>query len=349
MSDRVVLQVGGTKIEKFCSYRIDADLYMAGDSFNLELAPLALGIKEGSRCQLLVNDRLELTGLIDRIEDGGSCDRNWTHLDGRDLMGLVVDSYVEEYVTLEGITLKALAERLLKKVPFINRSAIEYQGGIAGARANTTTGDGTMFGDEQAKAQVEPGQTVFEVLKDYAMSRGAMFFSLPHGAFVFGRPKAKGRPMFKLTRRRDGRGNNVLDGSRVRDLSQRYSKITVIGQQQGQDQFDTDEINTKAEVTDGEVPFYKPYVTINNNDGQSPAHEARMLLEQQRARGVQFSYRVARHSQNGRNWTINELCELEDEVLNERATYLIYGRTFILDKRDGPTTELRLGLPGVIQ
>lgn len=349
MADSVLLQVGGRRIERFLSYRIDADLYTAGDAFSLELANPEFDLTEGQRCQLLVNGSTELTGLIDRIEEGNSREQSWVTIDGRDLMGLVVDSHVEEYITLDNITLQALAARLLKKVPFINRAAIRYQAGIAGSVVGGGGSETSLFGPPQAMAQIEPGQTVFEVLKDYAMSRGAMFFSLPDGTFVFGRPKAKGVPRFRLVRRLDGQGNNVLSGRRIRDISQRYSQITILGQQQGNDLLGAEEINTSHTVHDTTVPFHKPYVAINNNDDQSPARAARMRLEQQRAKGLQFVYSVARHSQAGSNWTINELCEIHDEKLGVRGTFLIYGRTFLLDKEAGPTTELRLGLPGVIQ
>ncbi|MDH5525224.1 MAG: hypothetical protein OEY01_14705 [Desulfobulbaceae bacterium] len=348
MPDKITLSVAGRRVEAFTDYHIDSDLYTAGDAFSLTMSDPGVVINDGARCQLSVNDRLEMTGIVDRVTEANSKQGSTVTVEGRDLMGLVVDSYVEQFVTLENITLKALAEQLLATVPFINRKAIEYQAGIAGAAA-AKTGSNSLLDTAQNKAQVEPGQTIFEVLKDYAMSRGAMFFSLPNGTFVFGRPKAKGKPVFKLTRRRDGRGNNVIEGRRIRDISQRYSKIIVLGQQQGSDPLGAEEINTKAEILDDQVPFYKPFVTVNNNDGKSPAEHARLLLERQRAMGLQLIYKVRGHSQGSRNWTINELCEIEDEKFGIFGTFLIYGRALNLDKKDGPITEVRLGLPGVIK
>lgn len=348
MPDNVELTVGGRRLDKFISYRCDADLYQAGDDFSVTLGNPGFDLAEGARCELRVNGVLALTGLVDKIEDGGGKGGNQVRLDGRDLMGLLVDSYVENFVTLENVTLKGLATSLLATVPYINRKAIVYQAGIAGKKAQATAAANSLLDSPQAKAQIEPGVTIFEVLKDQAVSRGGMFFMLPDGTFVFGRPKAAGQPAFQLVRRRDGRGNNVISGRRIRDLSQRWSKITVVGQQQGADTLSAEEINTKATVLDPQVPYYRPKVVVNNNDDKSPAKQVRFLLEQQRAQGLSFVYQVARHTQNDQVWAINELCLVEDEVLGVKGTYLISGRTLELDKKQGPVTEVRLSLPGVI-
>jgi len=43
------------------------------------------------------------------------------------------------------------------------------------------------------------------------------------------------------------------------------------------------------------------------------------------------------------------MCNVEDEVFGVRENLLIYRRTFELSKKDGVTTILGLGLPGVVQ
>ena len=266
----------------------------------------------GARCQLYVNGSLAMTGIVDRVVDAD--DKRGSHLsvEGRDLMGLLVDSYAESWPDMENTPLKELAEQLLADVPFINRKAIRYQGGLAGTTAQTpqdgATGALSALGIGQKNTHVEPGQTVFDVLKRAAMSRGATFFALPDGTFVFGRPKAAGRAPFSVVHRTDGVGNNAFRSTRVRDISRRYSKITVVGQQQGYDAIGLDEINVQATATDDSMPFYKPHVAVLNDDEHSPAEYARMLLEMQRAQGFQLVYSVRGHAQNGRNWTVNELC-----------------------------------------
>lgn len=354
--DNVTLQIAGQRIERFASYSVEADLYTADDAFSLELAAPEIEIKRGQDCRLYVNDTLELTGIIDKrsrkYDKSGSL---VMRIEGRDLMGLLVDSYCEEFVTVQGKKLSELAAMLLKTVPFINRKQIQYQENIVGKlKGKKRSVDTPLIGyldTPQKISQIEPGMTVFEVLRTYAASRGLMFFALADGTLVFGRPKAKGEPMFTLTNTKSGVGNNVLEGEEIDDISKRYKTVTVIGQQQGQedDGMDATKITTKGVATDKDFPFDKPFVTRDNNDSQSPALHARFLLEQQRHQGYQLHYKVQGHSQNGKNWQINELCEVHDEVLGVDGVFLVYGRTFDRSRSEGTITRLKLGPPGLVQ
>jgi len=353
MSDNIELRVNDTVIRNWLSYTVEADIYTADDAFSLDLANPEAEVTAGHRCELYVNGILELTGIVDRVSRNYDKSGMKLRVEGRDLMGLVVDSYCEEFVTVQGTTVKALAERLLKKVPFIDRKKIVYQEDFSGSlkkRGKGSSGDSpiSLVDVPHNFSQIEPGMTVFEVLKQYSSSRGIMFFVMPDGTVVFGKPKAKGEPLYAIVCTRDGRENNVLEGEMLRDISRRYSKITVMGQQQGTDIFSAETVNTKTTVTDRDFPFYKPMVVQDNNDGKSPALHAKMLLEKARHEGFELRYRVPGHSQGGTNWTINELCSVKDEVLGIEETYLIYGRTFELS-RQGAYTDLKLGEPGVVR
>jgi prophage tail gpP-like protein len=339
MPDKISLLIGGKKVENFKSYSIEADLYTADDAFSLELSNPGTKISAGARCELYVNDRLVLTGIADMVDKGGDKSGTTLRLEGRDLMGLLVDSYCEEFIDLQGMTLKALTERLMKTVPYINRKAVQYQSGTL-KRIDTA----------RNHTKIEPGQTVFDVLKTYALSRGLMFFALENGTFVFGRPKTGGAPLYHLIRRKsDPRENNIESGNLSDNIARRYSKIVVTGQQQGADDIAPEDINTPpTTVTDPTFPFYKPYYETDQNDALSPMRHARMRLEQMKFEGFQLKYTVPFHSQNGEPWRINEICHVIDEDLDVDGDYLIYGRTFRLDK-SGSYTELKLSYPGVVQ
>jgi prophage tail gpP-like protein len=356
--DKVWLEVAGYRITNFLSYRMEADLYTAADAFALELASPEVPFSEGSTCEMWINGQRELTGIIDRMEE--SCDKSGVYLqvEGRDLMGLLVDSCCEEFITVTGMTLKTLTERLIRTVPYIQRKDIVYQQNVRGSLKKKKSKGTSLLAStdgEQNYSQIEPGQTIFEVLRVYAASRGMMFYALPGGTMVFGKPKDGGEPVYTITMKKSSpKENNAISGRRIRDISARYSKITVVGQQQGYDtssetSFSAAEINTLATVTDTTFPFYKPFVTTDNNDGKSPKLHAQMLREQQRSQGTILEYTLPGHSQAGKNWTINEMCHVTDEVLSINADYLIYGRIFEMDSRRGPLTTVRLGPPGAAQ
>lgn len=353
MADTVKLQVDGKEITHFLEYKIDADLYTPADAFYLKLANPETDVKAGKLCELFVNDQKELTGVIDRV--CRKVDKNGVTLDveGRDLMGLLVDSYCEPpWSSVTGMTLKTLAEKLLKNIPFINRKEITYQENVVGKlKGKKTSGSGFLAGlDEPQKInQIEAGMTVFEVLKNYSLSRGMLFYCLPNGTLVFGRPMAKGEPDYTLTMKRDGKGNNVIESDFIEDISRRYSKIIVIGQQQCSNAiFSTSGNKPGTARIVRDFPFDKLYVSIDNNDNVSPAMRARLIEEKQRRESFKLEYKVGRHSQHGKNWQINKFCRVNDDVNGINKDYLIYGRTFELRKDSGPITKLRLGEPGLV-
>jgi prophage tail gpP-like protein len=355
MPDNVTLRVAGHDLSNWLSYRIPLDMYVAAGEFNFELGMIDFPIPEAAPCQVYVNGQLELTGIIDKVQPSYDKQGEKLTITGRSLMGLVVDSYCEEFITLSGMKLSDLATRLLKDIPYINRAAIIGED-VVGKLRRHKKGNGAhsvleLFDKPQALTQIQVGMTKFHVLKEYSMSRGLMFYERPDGTFVFGKPKSGGEPVFTLTNRRDGFGNNIISGSLTKDASRRFSKITVIGQQQGQDimAMDATKVQTKATLSDPTFPFNKPLVTKNNNDYQSPALHAQMLLEKMKHEGFALEYKVARHSQNGVNWTFNEMCRVVDQArqFGLDGAYLIYGRCFQMDKR-GQFTTLRLGVPGVV-
>jgi prophage tail gpP-like protein len=350
--DSVTFTINGVKITNLLSYRVEANLYTADHAFSLELSHPETNIAKGAQCKLMVNNELVLTGITDKVTR--SYDKSGVRLqvEGRDLMGLLVDSCCATFPTLKGKTLPNLAETLLANTPFINRSQIVYQEGLlaskqTGGQAQQSSATLSSWDTPQAYAQVEPGQTIFDVLSNFAKSRGFMFFSLPNGTFVFGRPKSQGAAAFNLVCKKPGPNNSVISGEECHDCSRGFSQVTVMGQQQGQNSIAAAAINTTATVTDASFPFYKPYVTTNNNDQQSPALHARAIMEKMKHDGYSLTYKASRLTQNGKAWTVNELCHVTDDVLGIDATYLIFGRVFEMS-RNGVYTTLRLGPPGLV-
>lgn len=376
MSDRICLEVNGKRIEHFLSYSIDADLYVADNCFSLELASPEIEIKAGMRCKLFVNNKLELTGIIDRTVS--RCDKSGRSLvvEGRDLMGLLVDSYCEEFMTIDGKTLPELAELLIGPdkvsgrpgIPFIHREKIVFQDNIIGKlpthRRQKRSHKPIKYG------HILPGMTIFQVLRTYALSQGMLFYSLPDGTFEFGRPLATGPAEYSFILNKAGLGVNILRAEKQEDVSRGYSKVVVMGQRQGEhlnitqpavDATDEEKnrytetllvdlkgINYQAIIEDNTFPFRKVYVACDNGDSQDPMLPARTIMESMRYSGFKLIYEVPRHSQNGRNYTINKIARVEDEINNIDGAYLIYKRTFSLNKQSGPTTTLILGHPGLV-
>ena len=224
----------------------------------------------------------------------------------------------------------------LAGVPFINLKKIVY-----GPENKEAAVPGHRF------TQLDPGTTIFSALKEYALSRGLLFYAQPDGTFIFGEPAGRGSADFRFIARKDGRGNNVLEGSLSEDISKRYSQVTVLGQQQGDEATAKDKINVNHTAGDPDFPFHKPFVMQSNNDQSSPKRLAKHKLEKMRTQGFVLSYKVPGHSQNGLNYGINRLAHVDDEILGISGDYLIRDRTLEMSQ-EGIYTTLKLGYPGVM-
>lgn len=350
--DKITLQINNHMIENFESYKVTSGMFTAADSFIFQLSNPEPAAREGDRCYMYVNGELELNGLVDRLAE--NYDKNsGTRLtvSGRDLMGLLVDSYCEEYVDYQ-LPLKQFTEKLLAKVPFISHEIKVIGPGSKLLKIPLHKKD-----EEFEFTQVKPGDTILDVIRRYALSRGYIFFATPSGQLVFSTPETSRPPDFTLINKKSGPlENNVITAERTRDISRMYSKIMITDQKQGTDNDEPEDINISAELISTDYPFYadgkptkfyKPFVAGIQDDGKEPKKYAAVLMDNQRFEGYQMVYKTYDHSQNGRNFQFNTVCHVLDDIFGLEQGFLIYERTFEMDKNEGVTTTLKLAKMGV--
>lgn len=334
----MALTVGDTTIRDFNSWSVDADMYQAASAWQVELSARETSVRPGQQCKLMLGRTPVLVGLVDQVSKEYSRTGSVLSLRGRDLMGLIVDSYCESFVSLKGMSIKGIAEQLLRTVPFVSRKSIVYRNGADRMAA-------------KRGVQVDPGSTIFDVLHQVADSRGLLFYCMPDGTLVFSKPLgmvgADAKPRFSL-RYEDRNLSRIKKATFVEDFSQRYSKITVTGQQQGYSDISASNVNVLATRTDADIPYHKPYVETLNDDSESAALVARQRLEQRRWHGRELRYTVAGHDQGGNVWAIDELCNVRDARLGVYNSQLICGRTLRYSREEGSETEVRLCAPGVV-
>ena len=332
MVNDIKLKIGNVIYTEILSYSIQSDIYEGADAFSFELSPsVSKRVEKGMKVQFYVNSVLELTGYIDRVSKKYEASKIRLTITGRNIIGLLVDSCCEEFVTLQGQTLIKIVERLTKRIPQI--TSFEYD-------------EAAQRRDEvKPFLQIEPGQKIFEVLQEAALNRGLVFFGSPAGGLVFRKPKGRGRTLYLIDQDTNGSNKLIISGELSDDLSQQYSKYTVLSQEQGSD--NETEINSIATVADPEFPagLYKPYVESVNDDKVSCKKRAQYLLEQSHSRVKTITYTVSGHSYKGRNWSVDELVHVQDRIFDINADLLIYGRE-ISGTSDKQTTVLKLGYPG---
>jgi prophage tail gpP-like protein len=317
---------------------VASDLYEAADSFSFEAYPVGdFTPAAGMKCEFYVNGLLEMTGIIDKIERGYESSGRFITITGRDVMSLVVDSYCESFVTILNSNLITVAQRLLRNVPYIGYFIYD---------------DAAQQRDSSKPfIQIEPGQKIFDVLKSVATSRGLVFYADAQGNLLFRKPQGKGRTAFNLEVSPNKPNVTIIKGSVSDDISSRYSRYTVVTQEQGSGESDPVQINAKAVVKDENFPFknilVKPFVEAISDDKDSPSKLAKLYMEKNRALSRSVNYTVKGHSQNVLNWAIDELVSVKDFELNVNEVLLVYSRTF-RGSSQGQYTELKLGIPGLV-
>lgn len=343
MSDEIAILVNGKRLDRFLEYRVESSLFRAASSFDIELAGTDNPATAGALFKLLVNDELCMTGLVDAVEcrmDKRSLRRT---LRGRDLMGLLVDSHPSVAGDLEGpLSITALAERLLADIPFLNRSPVMVG---KGDKSRAIQLDDLSQPD---RVYIKAGETVFEALRKRARVEGMLFWLLPDGTLVFGTPATGGKADFSVICRKSGRGNNVMESAFSDDISRRYKTVTVYASGQGQDYMEVGETESTGSVEDPDFPFAKRFVVETNTSSRNPEGYARLLMDRGRFQGFSLGYTVPGHTQNGKPWTVNAICHVEDDVNGFSGNFLIHERTFELSKDRGAVTHLRLSRLGVL-
>lgn len=357
MRDSVALIIGSQQISSFLSYEADSNVLIPADAFTCRISRIDSDIKTGDRFTLIVNGELEMTGIIDRVNKTYKSGSLETAIEGRDLMGLLIDSSVEERKTFREMRLKDLAARLLKKVPFLDRSRIYYgnekkDSGLSKPKTVKKVASTDIFGDTASNmCQFETGVSVFEALSDYSQRHGLLMWMEPDGSLVFGELKGPGEPVefgfYTYKEGVDRSKNNIIEAALNDDISKRYSKLTVIAQIQGRENFDLGDNEISESALDKEPPFdriYKPLVLQSScTSKQAAKYQAQWELKKRDAEGWRVELTVAGHSQGGKNYRANRVCHIKDEVLGLEGDYLILGRKFTMDRSEGPRTRLTIG------
>lgn len=332
------IRIGSRKIDRFLEYEADSDLLVPADAFRCKLGKLtpdeASVIKAGAVFSLFVNGVQEMEGVIDRTEKSISRGDLTASIEGRDFGGILVDACVEEWTTLQQMTLPAMAKKLLKPLPFVGRQKVTIGKGAAGT---------------VNRAQHEPGVTVFKTLADKAQQMGLLFWLEPDGTLVFDRLAVSGEPefFFYLYADADKAGkNSVLSMGETDDISQRFSRCTVVGQVQGDSIWDAGAQSIQGTATDKGFPFYKPLVlSYEVEDGQSIKKQAEHELKKRVAEGYRLTVECKGHSQSGKNYRANRKAYVVNEPLGIEGEFLILARKLTMDRKSGPRTTLTLGKP----
>ncbi len=323
MKDEVIVAVKNARMDRFVNFTITSDLFAPEGNFSFEADP-RYDVSVGDLCSIFVNRKIVLAGIVDTVKRSLSKQGPSLSFEGRSVASILTDSCVTKFSTLP-TKIDALAERLVRPLPFIGKKDFVYNG----AKKESVS---------RKFVEISPGDTVFEVIKRAANSQGYLFWASPDGKFVFDKPLVRGKADYKIHALEDGSEMDYIEGSVERTINGVHSEVKVVGESQ-----DGDDIKyVMATAKNGDMPFAKPLV-VNWNENDGPAKRtAELQVAVEKASSTRLEYTLKGFSQNGKVWQINKFVDVRDDYNGVEDAYLVKSVTFTLDRQSGMRTKLEL-------
>lgn len=329
MTDEVIVGLNDKRLDKFVSYSITSDLFEPAGSFQFECDP-KYDISKGDSVKIIINKKLVMLGIVYTVTRSLSRSGPKLSFEGKSIAAML-ESSVTKFATLP-TKLDALAEKLIREIPYIGKKDFVYNSGAK--KANV----------KRKFVELSPGDTVFEVIKRAANSQGFLFWATPAGQFCFDKPAVRGKCVYRIHAYEDGSEIDYIEGSVKDSIEGVHSEIRVIGESQ-----DDDDIKyVAAKVTNDDMPFRFPLV-VNWNENEGPAKKTAELQKAvENASTISLEYEVKGHSQNGITWEINKFVDVQDDYNGANDSFLIKSVTFTHDRQTGQRTRIELQPGGAL-
>lgn len=334
-NNTVAVRIGGQEHRNWEGYSIDSDFLVPADGFEFDIG-LGYGQTElpdlsGEACEVVINEKVVMTGIIDSQRDDKSKGRRELRLTGRDLAGLLVDCSVPP-LNVKGMTVLDAAKKLAAPWPQIKNVVLR-------AEKNDTLD----------KIDIEPGESVWQALTHIANSVGLHPWFEPDGTLVIGGADYSSPPVATLCWSRNDKRRNVLELSIERSTENRYSEVTFLGQSPAK-RGDGAKHDLKWVYHDPSMALYKPK-TVVIHDAENLAalqKQAKKQLADWRLEGLTITAVVGDHkTAAGVLWQPGQRVHVIDEEEGIDAIFYLMGRRFSLNRGSGTQTELRLKEDGV--
>ncbi|MEE9928970.1 phage baseplate assembly protein [Microvirgula aerodenitrificans] len=330
----VSLLIGGKVHSQWSSYDLDSNLETIADAWHVTLGlprgevPAIVDI--GATIQVRVGADTVMTGYIDEIEESIDKGGHTLMLSGRDLGGVLVDCSAP-LLNRKQIT---LAELMADVVRPLGIDKIQFD---------------PKYARRLEKVDVEPGSTAWDLLKKLVEANGLWAWFQPDGTLVIDGPDYSQPPVASLVMRRAGRGNNLVSLKRRRNMTGLYSKITVLGQSQG-NALNAGKHAIKGVATNPELKLQRELIRPRNDveNDVLAGLAARKLMADARRGSFALTAVVSGHrTSDGVLWEpgqrIHVLCEPHDID----GEYFLMSRKFQGGREQQATTTLTLVEDGV--
>ncbi len=318
----VTLRTGGGEYVGWKTVRISRSVEQATGEFTLEVTEkhqsdlLQHEFKINDRCQVLLGSKVVIDGYIELVEPSYDASSHTISLTGRDVTGDLTESSAElENGELTNVTIAQLAQALLKGY------GISVQCPQPGAPF--------------AKAVVNGGESVFDVLATHAGQRGLLLYTLGDGVLQIAKP-AQTELGVHLQE-----GVNIKAASASHDASQQYGRYVFHAQGK-------DGKTIKHEITDQKGRPSRVLIQdlelAENSSLSTIQQRAAWELKVRQAKGQRASVTVVGWEYaRGQLWNIGQRLRLSSPRLGyANSLMLISAVAYSLSDQEGTLTELTL-------
>jgi prophage tail gpP-like protein len=303
--------------------------------FNFELSERET-VNAGDAVTIMYKGNVILRGMIDSVTVRYDSTGIFQNVSGRTWISVLVDNYLENFSSVSGQTFQQIITAIVSKYSlFMENCSVLF------------LGKSDKYTALEDYAKPEPGDTAFDFIKKLCESRGVTFYMDRNGTLVFNDTKTIAEPSYNFSV--VARGTNyeqtfpVISGAYVKDSTQWYDKVVVIGQAQDEKAI---KYNYKTVVNDNTAPVKKTIV-LNQNGNVKPKTFANRYIEQQRMQSNSIEYVVAGHDFKGVLYEYNKICNISDSVLGVNGVYLIAVCEYRFDLMSGIQTSLKISNRGV--
>lgn len=334
----LALLVAGVVHNDWESFDIDSDLMIPADcwraTMGLPRGDTPAAVRTGAPCELRIAGATIMTGRVDGVDHEISKNTHTLSMNGRDGAAILVDCAAPIFVAKQ-VTLEQIITQVVRPL------------GVTKIRIDADTALLT-----REKINVEPGDTAWAALSNAAEANGLWPWFEPDGTLVVGGPDYDTPPVGTLSLRRGeaALNNNIVSIRRTEDVSDRFSKVTVLGQTHGTATA-AGRHNIKATVTDSGVSWCRPKIICDSeSDNEAVARgRARKFISDARVRGFTLEIDVKSHSVPETNllWAPGQRVEIISEPHRIEGVFFLMGRRFVLDRNNGFVTKLRFKEDGV--
>lgn len=332
----VAVRIGGQEHRDWLSYDIDSDFLIPADGFDFELgvssAQGQIPDLAGQRCEVIINGETVLTGIIGNQRHDKSKGSRSLRLMGRDLACLLVDCSAPQ-INVKGMTVLAAAQKLV--APWSKHiQKVELK-----AESNPTLD----------KIDIEPGETVWQVLTHIANSVGLHAWFEPDGTLIVGGADYRSPPVATLCWSKNDKRRNVENVMIERDSDNRFSEVTFLAQSHGRSG-NSAKHDLKWVYQDPSMTLHKPktVVVADADNLENLQRQAKKQLSDWKLEGFTLTITVGDHkTEEGKLWQAGQRVHYIDEEEGIDAIFFVMGRRFSLSRMGGTQTELRLKEDGV--